>query len=141
MTAPDMFALGGQQDDAELMEAERRLAEFRAHPPWRGEDVWPLYDMISNTEPRTLAGAAVKLRLMADQDIGILGGNCGAADEVSLLQVGRFRRGAGAEGGAGIASPGFGLHRPPRFTGPARREPGGAFWLGARRRPKKWLTL
>lgn len=82
MTVPDLLALGGQQDDAALRDAERRLASLRqerdAIPPEEGDRysemtdrIFEAYKTISRTAPTTLAGAAIKLRLLLDRHLGI----------------------------------------------------------------------
>jgi len=84
-TKPAAFAT-----EEELIAAERRFAELRRLP---GEDrddendpVFDLYDRIMATEPRSLHGAAVKLRVILDPDIGIPSGES-EVDIPGLQQV------------------------------------------------------
>jgi hypothetical protein len=75
MTAPDPFALGGRQDDAELVELEHQLRDVLSR--WNDDGMYDMSDddadvlchqqhgleeRINETAPRTATGAAVKLR-------------------------------------------------------------------------------
>jgi hypothetical protein len=85
-------------DDAVLLGAERQLAELRSSDVHK--DIWQLIDVILLTPPRTLAGAAVKLRLLCDAEIGIFAAGASDQEEVSLRQVLAFveaMSGGGAE--------------------------------------------
>jgi len=106
MSAPDAFALGGRQDDGELIAAEQRLAVVHqqreqlstkdpAHAALGGE-IWnTLYPLISRTPPKSLAGVAVKLRLLTHPDFGIEAADMCEDDWVSLQQVRDFAEARG----------------------------------------------
>jgi hypothetical protein len=98
MTAPDIFALGGRQDDdAELLALEQEFREINARfAGITGEDAvaalcevqLDIMTQIHLTEPRTVAGAAVKLRLLANEYHGLAAGElANGSDTVSLDQV------------------------------------------------------
>jgi hypothetical protein len=76
--------------DRVLLDAEQQLAELRSIMSDDDDDgdegIWPVVDTISYTAPLTVAGAAAKLRLLCDENIGILAGHS-KADEASLRQV------------------------------------------------------
>jgi hypothetical protein len=107
MSAPDIFAFGGRQDDAVLLQAERELDVLASksaalllieNPPevdsdgypvgWQGlrDQITELDEMIAITPASTLAGAAVKLRRLLDPEVGIAGGNKDT-DEPCLRQI------------------------------------------------------
>jgi hypothetical protein len=87
MSAPDASALGGRQDDAELIAAEQELdvvwQEHKAAPCATDEEaaacdllydrLASIEDMICTTAPRTMAGCAVKMRLLCHPDRGPFG--------------------------------------------------------------------
>src|SRR5690348_9606956 len=75
MSAPDVFALGGRQHpDAALIGADAEMRRLLADEDTL-EANWPrierLMDTIEDTGPSTLAGCAVKLRLICDPNIGM----------------------------------------------------------------------
>ena len=101
MTAPDPFARSGRQSDADLIEAGRELADvlhqFGTLPDLPVEDademgqrltdrLGEITELINNTPATTMAGAAVKLRLLADPEVGMEAGERDD-DYVSLRQV------------------------------------------------------
>ena len=50
------------------------------------DEVWAIYEIISRTPPASLLGAAVKLRLLLDRELGLDIG-ISADDMISLRQV------------------------------------------------------
>jgi hypothetical protein len=64
--------------DAEMLAAERELAERRKAKSKPDDDaadpLFEIYDQIMMSEPRSLVGTAVKLRVLLDPDIGIASG-------------------------------------------------------------------
>jgi|SRR5215208_4069367 hypothetical protein len=79
MTAPDAFALGGQQDDAELVELEQELhaiaeqmqgVEDDDEMDALGDIHLELLTRINRTPPKTLRGLTVKLRAYAGVHYG-----------------------------------------------------------------------
>src|SRR4051812_3842182 len=99
MNAPDQFALGGRQDDAELIEAKRHILAlmpaFCARETTDDErnrlchEIYEEVERINAIPPKTLLGAAVKLWLLASPDIGMEAGERDD-DFVSLRQVAEF---------------------------------------------------
>ena len=105
--------------DAGLIEAERRHREIRQQTRSLYREFFKidaqtekeiiieiidpvryrLSDFIEQTRPAGLAGAAVKLRLLTDEDIGIVIGEPSEGDIMSLKQVAEF-----VEVEAGVAS-------------------------------------
>jgi len=95
-------------DDAELLAAERELAAFRgtrletkpgasfsevtAVENARSAELNRLMDKIAHIPPKTAIGAAVKLRVLTDKDLGITDGGA-EAEEESLRQVHAFVEG------------------------------------------------
>jgi hypothetical protein len=80
-------AAGG---DVALILAEQRLAALRqAESPNEGE-IWAIYQIISRTPPATLLGAAVKLRLLLDPDLGLKASETTVDDLLSLRQIGEL---------------------------------------------------
>lgn len=71
--------------DHVLLDAERQLAELRAAEP--PHDIWQTIDVILLTPPQTMAGAAVKLRLLLDEEIGIFAAGTSDQEETALRQV------------------------------------------------------
>jgi hypothetical protein len=76
--------------DVALILAEQRLAALRqAESPDEGE-IWTIYEIISRTPPASLLGAAVKLRLLMDPELGLKAIETTADDLLSLRQVGEL---------------------------------------------------
>ena len=71
--------------DRVLLDAERQLAELRSSEP--RQDIWQTIDVILLTPPQTLAGAAVKLRLLCDEEIGIFAAGVSDQEETAFRQV------------------------------------------------------
>jgi hypothetical protein len=92
-----MSATASLRTDVDLVRAELELRQLRAQAALAtgqtadalSDRIWLIADKISLTPPGTLIGAAVKLRLLADEDIGLLAGDS-EADRVSLRQVRDF---------------------------------------------------
>jgi hypothetical protein len=94
----DPFAIGGEQADATLFAAEENLkiarGAFEGRPDDESdEDAEPFLDAIDSqvriimeTPPASLPGAAVKLRLLADPEIGLEIGH-GEEDAQVIRQV------------------------------------------------------
>ena len=96
--AADAFALGGWLDfaggpDAALLAGWQEITRLLALPDasdGADDPIWrrisELQELIARTPPATLAGAAVKLRLLCDPAIGIAAGDSDD-DPISLDQV------------------------------------------------------
>ena len=98
------------EGDAGLIEAGRRLREIRQQTRSLYREFFKidaqtekeiiigiidpvryrLSDFIEQTRPAGLAGAAVKLRLLTDEDVGIVISEPGEGDIMSLKQVAEF---------------------------------------------------
>jgi len=99
MSADESRAVIHLGPDAKLHVAERkmrrllaegeRLAEPEAAVAKRFEEIGRCFEIINTTPPTTLAGVAVKLRLLADPDIGM---ECGEREDdfCSLRQALEF---------------------------------------------------
>jgi len=109
----DPFAFAGQSGgDAELVRAERRLRDIL--PLWEREPLsdeeadalshrmYEQIEIINNTAPTTLFGAAIKLRVLADPDHGMEAGDR-EDDWISLRQVRDFIEREVAAGHAVVA--------------------------------------
>src|SRR5438067_8264851 len=114
------------EGDAGLIEAERRLREIRQQTRSLYREFFKIdaqteteiiigiidpvryrmSDFIEQTRPVGLAGAAVKLRLLTDEDIGIVIGEPSDGDIMSLKQVSEFvEREAGVASNPEVAAP------------------------------------
>ena len=87
----DPFAMArADGPDAVLLLAEQRLAELLRQtdsPDSLNAEICALYRLISRTAPATLLGAAVKLRLLLHQELGIAAIEVGRDDLISLRQI------------------------------------------------------
>jgi hypothetical protein len=99
MTAPDPFALGGRQDDAELVAADQRSAALLPQFVLGDLDdatgaalctaIYAEVEIINATPPKTMLGAAIKLRVLSSPVVGM---EVGERDDdlPSLRQVAEF---------------------------------------------------
>ena len=76
--------------DVALILAEQRLAALRQAESPDEDEVWAIYEIISRTPPASLPGAAVKLRLLMDPELGLKAIAATADDLLSLRQVGEL---------------------------------------------------
>ena len=90
----DPFALArAEGGDAVLLLAEQRLADLLRQADSADSadslnpEIWETYRLISRTPPATLVGAAVKLRLLLDPDLGPAAGKASDDDIISLQQI------------------------------------------------------
>ena len=101
MRARDPFALGGIQDDGEIAAAYDRLEILHRRwdvppQPLSDDDANKLtfaesdeLEFINTTPPRTMAGALIKLKVLAHPEHGFEAGERGD-DLISLRQVAEF---------------------------------------------------
>lgn len=76
--------------DAVLLLAEQRLADLLRQADSADSlnpEIWETYRLISRTPPATLVGAAVKLRLLLDPDLGPAANKASDDDMISLRQI------------------------------------------------------
>jgi hypothetical protein len=76
--------------DVALVLAELRLQTLRQAESPDEDEVWAIYEIISRTPPASLLGAAVKLRLLLDPELGLDAIETTADDLLSLRQVGEM---------------------------------------------------